>query len=321
MDQHERHTWLDETFVNIPEEHTLTPELLNRYKATSRPTMYFLESTQTFALRTPHFTMDGLGVLCLLSNFLAELGRIATKEENVYFDEKLTDMASCLEEAAQPTFPSPRQLLRLWGIRRKWLRSYPSIGIRPDESDQSSLSSWKDLQFSTSETKFLISQAKLSGLSLTHVVHAALIIGAKEHGGYPELSNYTNVIVVNLRGRAADTSSHVKNIASAQHAIWPFSLPVSTSLLSVAEQLKQIYMGAVGDSDLLPLTGPIFLEGMRTMPTSSHLFHSSPFVSSCGKLDSIIAPWYGSFVLRTFLLQQKRPKKTSLRLCGLIRAD
>ncbi|KAJ5132361.1 hypothetical protein N7448_006519 [Penicillium atrosanguineum] len=294
MDHQERQAWLDETFVNVPGEHALTPEVLNRYKATSRPTMYFLEDAHMFALRTPHYTMDGLGVFSLLGEYLAELGRIANKEQNACFDEQPSDLASCLEEAVQPTFPSPRQLLRLWRIRRNWLQSYPSIAIKPDKIDYSSISSWKDLQFSNSETKCLLARAKQNGLSLTHVAHAALIIGAMKHGVYPEGSNYTQMIVLNMRGRAADMSSHVKNIASTQHAIWPFTLPVSTCLLDVAEQMKQIYMNAVGDPDLLSLAGPIFIEGMRTIPASSHLFHSSPFVSSCGKLDNVIAPSYGT---------------------------
>ncbi|CAI7606753.1 unnamed protein product [Penicillium glandicola] len=292
MDEHERQAWLDETFVTVPGDHMLTPELLNQFKATSRPTMYFLENTQVFALRTPHFTMDGLGAFYLLGDFLTELGGIQPKEESICFNEQPSNLASCLEEATQSTFPSMRQLLRLWRIRRNWLRSYPSIGIKPDKMGSSSVSSWKDLQFSISETKSLTIKAKQNGLSLTHVTHAALIIGAKKHGHNPELSNYTNVIVISLRGRA-DASSHVKNIASAHHAIWPFTLPVTTNFPSVAEQMKQIYVGAVGDSDLLSLSGPIFVEGMRTMPTSSHLFHSSPFVSSVGKLDSLIAQRYG----------------------------
>jgi hypothetical protein len=295
MDQYERQAWLDESFVTVPGDHGLTPELLNQFKTTSRPRIYFLERSHMFVLRTPYYTMDDLGALCLLNDFLTELGRTATKEGNICFGEQPSDRATCLEEATQPTFPSPRQLLRLWKMQRIWYKGYPSIGIKPDEPGCSSVSSWKDLQFSTSETKDLLIRTKQNGLSLTHVAHAALIIGAKEHGHYPEPSNYTNVIVVNLRGRAADTTSQAKNIASAHHAIWPFTLPVTTNFLSVAEEMKQIYVSAVGDPDLLSLAGPIFVDGMRKMPTSSQHFHSSPFVGNFGKLDNLIAPWYGSF--------------------------
>jgi hypothetical protein len=297
MNQNEQDDWLNETFITIEGDRALTPELLHQFKATSRPTMFFLHHTCTLALRTPHFTMDGLGAFYLLSDFLSELGRTKAVERDVYLTERTSDLAPCLEEATQSTFPSIRQLLRLWKIRRDWLRSYPSIGIKPDRECSSLISSWKDLQFSMSETSSIIRRTKQSGLSLTHTVHAALIMGAREHGSYPDCSNYTNVIVMDMRGRAADTPTFRRNIASAHHAIWPYSLSVTGDLLSLAGKLKQIYVAAARDSDILSLAGPIFVEGMRMMPTSSHIFHSSPFISSIGKLDGVVAPRYGSMLV------------------------
>ncbi|KAK2755700.1 hypothetical protein FQN54_005850 [Arachnomyces sp. PD_36] len=294
MDQQERQIWLEETFVRVPNDEGLTPELLDRFNSTSRPTLYYLERTHMLALRTPHYTMDGLGLLHVFNDLLTELGQVAIKKETNMFNEQPTDLACSLQEAAAVSFPSPRQIGRVLRKRRNWLQSYPSVNIKPDRAScQSSVSSWKDLEFTASETRDCIMRAKQNNLTLTHAIHTALIIGTKEHGHFPELSNYTNVIVMDMRCHVGP-SAHAKNIVSAQHAIWPFTIPVSTDFISTAKKMKQVYLDATQDKDLLSLAGPIFVEGIRMMPTSSHLFHSSPFVSSCGKLDNIIAPSYGN---------------------------
>jgi hypothetical protein len=292
-DIEELQNWLDETFLTIANDDGLTPELLDGLEATSRPTLYFLEKTHTFALRTPHHTLDGVGAFYLLNDTLKELGKATSEKICPPFYEQPADLSCCLREATKSAFPSLRQLLRLLKIRRTWLQSYPSVRIVPDQiSCHTGVSSWTDLQLSEPQTRDLLMQAKKHGLTLTHACHAALVIGAKNHGGFPEDSNYSSVIVMNMRGHGADSSMLERNIASLQHVIWPINLSV-TNFLSTARCMKQLYLDAAQSDDLLPLAESIFLEGMRTTTTSDH-FHSAPFITSFGKFENFIASSYGS---------------------------
>lgn len=238
--------------------------------------------------------MDAVGLMRLLNDFLKELDSPEGKESALPFDEQATDLACSMQEATQAPRPSIMQLYRLWKLSLEWKKRYPSIGIPPDQPDvHSAISAWQDLQLSETMTDNLLKGARKHGLTLTHVCHAALMVAAKAHSDNQELSNYTNVIIMNIRNRAADPSMQDRNVASTQHAIWPFTVPV-TDFLATAHQVKDRYVTATQNKDLMPLAESVFLDGIRMMDNSDH-WYRAPGVSSYGKVDNFVFGDHSSF--------------------------
>lgn len=306
-DEKELQSWLEQTLVIIPDDENITPELLDRLEATARPTLYFLVESSTFAIRVPHHTMDTIGVLYLLNDLLREVGRPEHDKSALPFQEQADDLSCGLREATRTQRPSIAQLLRLLKIRQRWVKSYPSIGIIPDQSKcYSGVSSWKDLKFSESMTDDILRGARKFGLTLTHASHAALIVASKVHGGFRESSNYSSVIVINVRNRGTDPSMLERNVASTQHVVWPITVP-ATDFLSTAEQVKQRYVDTIQNKDLMPLGETVFLEGIRTMKNSER-FHSAPFVSSFGKVENFLSSDHGSLRIEdiSFVVESSR---------------
>jgi hypothetical protein len=306
-DKHELECWLRETLIAVPHDTVLTPELLDSLEASPRPTLYFIPKSSTYAIRVPHHATDTIGALYLMNDFLKALGEARLEEPLPRLNEKASDLACCLRNATETPSPSVKQLLRLLKMRQKWYKSYPSVGILPDQTKPTTgLSSWKDLQFSESQMNDLLKGSKKQGLTLTHAFHAALVVAAKEHGTFQEPSNYSSVIVINVRNRCADPSMLEKHVASTQHAIWPVTVPVS-DFQSTAQLLKQRYTSAAKSADLLPLAETVFLEGMRTV-NNSERFHSAPFISSFGKVESFLSSSHGSLNVEdvSFVVESSR---------------
>ncbi|KAL6229803.1 hypothetical protein BDW75DRAFT_249247 [Aspergillus navahoensis] len=297
-------TWLDHTFVVIAGESEVTAELLDSLPAAEMAAMYFLQEANVLALRTPHHLMDTLGAVMVLNGFLEELSEMVMGKSNTddsRYTEQLNDLACSLKEAASLPSASVSQLARFWSIQRRWLRNYPSVGIMPDQqTPQSALSSWRDLEYSPILTSQLATTAGKHKTTVAHVVHAGVAFAAKEYGPFTLTRNYNTVIVLDMRRPKDNPSS--KNAISPQHAIWPVSIPVTT-FWNTAELLKQAYQDAQSDPDLPALVEPAFAEVFRSQdPQSCPTFYSAPIVSSFGKLDDYLASSYGGFTVEEFSL-------------------
>ncbi|KAL4984496.1 hypothetical protein BDW68DRAFT_193590 [Aspergillus falconensis] len=296
--------WLDRTFVAIAGEGEVTAELLDSLPAAEMAAMYFLQEANVLALRTPHHLMDTLGAVMVLNDFLEELSEVVMGKSNTddsLCTEQLDDLACSLKEAASLPSASVSQLTRFWGIQRRWLRNYPSIGIMPDQpTPQSALASWRDLEYSPILTRELVTTAGKHKTTVAHVVHAGVAIAAKEYGPFTLTRNYNTVIVLDMRRPKDDPSS--KNVISPQHAIWPVSIPVA-SFWNTAGLLKQAYQDAERDPNLPALVEPAFAEIFQSQnPHSCPTFYSAPIVSSFGKIDDYLGSSYGGFTVEEFSL-------------------
>lgn len=300
MDEEQLTKWLNKTFVVLPDEEEITPEVLDSLPATDMPAMHFLPDSMTFALRTPHHLMDALGTIILFNDFLTELSRTLLGEIDT--QDEPVDLAYSLKEAASLPSASIAQRARLWNIRRRWLRSYPTVGVVPDqEGPQSGLSSWRDLEYTPAETKEIIAKAKKHKMSVTHVIHAGVAFAAKEYGPFQLTRNYNSVILVDMRRRFTDEPSRQRDAVSPQHAMWPVSVQV-TSFWKTAEILKNEYQEVVKDPDLPALVEPVFAETLPGASASCETFHSAPIFGNCGRIDDRLESSYDGFAVDDFSL-------------------
>ncbi|OJJ02068.1 hypothetical protein ASPVEDRAFT_52841 [Aspergillus versicolor CBS 583.65] len=291
--------WLNKTFVVLPDEEEITPELLDSLPATDMPAMHFLPDSMTFALRTPQHLMDALGAVMLMNDFLAEMSRALLGDIDTQ-DDQPVELACSLKEAASLPSASISQRARLWNIRRRWLRSYPTVGVVPDqESPQSGLSSWHDLEYTPAETKEIIAKAKKHKMSVTHVIHAGVAFAAKEYGPFQLTRNYNTIILVDMRRRFTDEPARQRDALSPQHAMWPVSVQV-TSFWKTAEILKNEYQELVKDPDLPALVEPVFAETIPGASSSCPTFHSAPIFGNCGRIDDRLESAYDGFAVDDF---------------------
>ncbi|RDW74249.1 uncharacterized protein DSM5745_06911 [Aspergillus mulundensis] len=296
--------WLNQTFVTIESHAEVTAELLDSLPASETAAMYFLSDSNTFALRVPHHLMDTLGTVMVLNDFLQELSEMVMGKSNSddsLCTEELDDLACSLKEAASLPSASVSQLGRFWNVRRHWARSYPSVGVMPDqENPQSGLASWRDLEYSPLLTRDFVTKAGKHKMTVAHVVHAGVAFASKEYGPFTLTRNYNTVLVLDMR-RPKDPSP--KNAISPQHAIWPVTIDVTT-FWRTAEQLKKAYQDAESDPDLPALVEPAFAEIFQD-PPSCPTFYSAPIVGSFGKIDDYLGSSYGGFTVEDFHLSSE----------------
>lgn len=284
------------SFVEI-ESGEITPQLLDSLPAPDIPTLYVLsngnEKGRVFALRTPQHLVDPLGAIMLLNDFLTLLHHTPTDDPGIKEKGKLS--RSMKENASLPS-ASVAQLARLWNIRRRWLRSFPSVGVVPDwdtqyedEFPSSGASSWRDLTYSKGSSKEVVAKARKHGVSVTHVLHAGVAFAAKEYGPFTLTRNYSSLILLDMRRRSPSQGDGGKSgggeEASSQHALWPVCVPV-TSFWRTAEQFKNAYEETVNDPDFLALVEPALAETAQTVLPSEC---SVPVLSSCGVIDDYLS--------------------------------
>ncbi|KAL4937425.1 hypothetical protein BDV06DRAFT_232593 [Aspergillus oleicola] len=297
-------SWLNQTLVTVAEEDELSPELLDSLPAAETPVIYFLPKSTIFALRTPHYFMDTLGSIMLLNDFLHELSKTTVDATNTEdpLDERPEELACSLKEAASLPSASISYFAHLWNLRRRWLRNYPTVGVMPDqESPQSNLSTWRELEYTSSSTKELVAKAKKHKMSVTHVLHAGVAFAAKEYGPFTLTRNYNSFITLDQRRRRADKSTSLSDTVSAQHAMWPVSVRV-TSFWKTAEELKKTYQDVINDPDLPALVEPVFAEVFPSPPSDCPTFNSAPILGSCGRIDKFLESSYDGFIIEDFSL-------------------
>ncbi|KAL4947979.1 hypothetical protein BDW69DRAFT_203894 [Aspergillus filifer] len=297
-------SWLNQKLVTITQEDELTPGLLDSLPAADTPVLYFLPDSMTFALRTPHYFMDSLGSIMLLNDFLHELSKttVDTTNADELLDERPEELACSLRDAASLPSASISQLARLWNLRRRWLRNYPTIGVVPDQdSPQSNLSTWRELEYTSSSTRDLVAKAKRHKMSVTHVLHAGIAFATKEYGPFTLTRNYNSFITLDQRRRRAGKSASLNDIVSAQHAMWPVSVRV-TSFWKTAEDFKKAYQDVISDPDFPALVEPVFAEVLPNPPSDCPTFSSAPILGSCGRIDKILESSFHGFIVEDFSL-------------------
>ncbi|KAL4924251.1 uncharacterized protein BDV17DRAFT_284813 [Aspergillus undulatus] len=236
--------------------------------ATEMPAMYLLPEPMVFALRTSHYLMDALGA-----------------------------------EARSLPSASISQLARLWNVRRRWLWNYPTVGV-------------VELEYMPASTKALVVKARKHNMSVTHVLHAGVAFAAKEYGPFMLTRNYNSVIIVDQRRCRAEqlqSPSQAQNgigneTVSAQHAMWPISVPV-TSFWKTAEESKTAYQDASSDPDLPALIEPTFAEVLSlssTRPPPDRPSYSSTLIlGSCDRIDDFLESTYEGLTVGDFSISAR----------------
>ncbi|VUC28233.1 unnamed protein product [Clonostachys rosea] len=278
-------------------------------------------------LRCPHDLVDGIGILYLthrlfeLANESYQGGTLNTtwKGHEVAYLSPPLNTAIGLHD--QPTDVQRQAFNDLMSKNAALQSEKPLLGLTlsdnsggPDRIQRVSFSLSKIL------TAELVKKSKLHGITITHLVSAALILALRDLQSFPAGTQgvrYCNQSIVNLRGLCLPSQDplaignyHMIAAQSMAIDLSPSSHDTAEQLeeeiISVAKQFREYYAAVrpaskPADPDLLsfiPMTWDLFTPKPTKQPPAPSQV-ASVAISSLGNISSIVKPEYGAFSLST----------------------
>lgn len=263
-----------------------------------RATLYLLPNTNEIVLHCRHDILDGIGSFIFFNNLL----QILASPREVSFGDEAKNLSPCFAVAAHLPEANLNQIDKMNSIVKKWVSSFPSLGLASTNLDHlPGPCEFQRLQFSVEDTAKVIAAAKDQAFTPTHVVHAALILAAKQHGDHFDDSTYSSFALFNLRGRCEAPFDSNKHPMATYHTGWPLTVS-PTSLSGTAQQLKKVYTGFLADEDSIPMLTEYLRVLETVISTPPPAPSTEPVVSSLGLVDTRLDDVYGKIKLKDFWL-------------------
>ena len=232
----------------------------------------------------------------LLNNLLEALA----SGRQVTFGEEHKNLSPSLEKAGRTAErQTPANEMAAKALFEKYVAGLPSAGLPtlyapPDPA----ATRWCEAQFSTDETKAIVTACKAKGMRPTIPFHAALTMATHELAPHPE-NAYTALFDLDLR------PSLDKPYGTTAHPIGVYtsSLPVSVlaggNFATNTATLKRAYALSLRpklNSHLGGLNGWFTraTELLTTRPPNSISEPTEPTLNSLGDVDKVIKPTYGN---------------------------
>ncbi|ETS77699.1 hypothetical protein PFICI_09761 [Pestalotiopsis fici W106-1] len=338
--------WLGETLVEIPGGQTGEEWANSDPPAPKLPTMFLLELTDNtsdftttridLVFRSPHEIVDGIGTLHMFNNF-TKLVANAYKDGDAF---KLPSLDGTETENLSPPFRvAARVPFELTDRQQKHLAEQNAhkaaagkdegdirvIGLHFDEQGPKvpGVHQRVALDFSQSETKFILTACKKLGATVTHAFHAAIALSVRdlqERTAHAQKVRYVNYILRNERKSCDPPYNSPSHAVSVYHSVSGRALtvdmvvPAATSTTGPADtaqefhsavnKIKAFYNEVRDDADHYVLCLPIWAAGMSELPQSTSpppipAPNAKPTVSisSMGSVDNIIEQRHGDIAV------------------------
>ncbi|OJI87262.1 hypothetical protein ASPTUDRAFT_74095 [Aspergillus tubingensis CBS 134.48] len=206
----------------------------------TQATLYYLPASFQLVLRTPHDTVDGIGVLRLLDRLLSIL--VSSPAEKITFGDEPSRLAPTLREilgvAEQPT---PEEWEKIMALYKPYMDHAPGIGPVSDLGNRpAGRSQHARLNIPTRTTEAIIQACKAKGITVTSAVHAAYIQTIKKHADPDHPScHYVNTAQFNLRPYLPKHGAQYT--ASLGYTLFPVHLESPTSFDQTTQALNRFY--------------------------------------------------------------------------------
>ncbi|CAG9972514.1 unnamed protein product [Clonostachys byssicola] len=279
-------------------------------------------------LRCPHDLVDGIGILHLIHRFFeladrsCQGGALNTRWDGHEVAYLSPPLSTAIGIRGRPT-DAQRQAFDALVARNATLQTEkPLLGFTLSD-DSGGADRIQRLSFSLSEnlTAELVRRSKLHGITITHLVSAALTLALRDLQSFPPGTlgvKYCNQSIVNLRGLCLPSQDPLAvgnyHMVAAQSMAIDLSLASCDNatkgseeeLIAVAKQFRDYYaairpVSKPIDQDLLsfiPMTWDMFTPKPTTQPLPQQQV-ASVAISSLGNISSIVKTDYGAFSLKT----------------------
>ncbi|PWY85493.1 hypothetical protein BO83DRAFT_374233 [Aspergillus eucalypticola CBS 122712] len=273
----------------------------------TQATLYYLPASSQLVLRTPHETIDGIGVIRLLDRLLSIL--VSSPTENITFGDEPSRLAPTLREilgvAAQPT---PEELERVMALYKPYMDHAPGIGPVSNLGNRpAGQSQHARLDIPTRTTEAIIQACKARGITVTSAVHAAYIQTIKKHADPDHPScHYVNTAQFNLRPYLPKHKAQYT--ASLGYTLFPVHLDSPNSFDQMAQALNRFYRTTfANDPSKLPLVP--HMTDILFAVTQNPEYQKGPvprdaIPSSLGIIENYMQRSYGTnrVIIRDFML-------------------
>lgn len=242
-------SWLQETFIVTQAEET--------YKCAvprDKPILCVNPNTREMLFRTPHSYLDGMGTVLLWSDLISH---IANATPSPMFGDKIHSLAPVFEVAAAVPATQPADLELGKKMMTDFIFGPPSIGLpfRPGPSASHSIS---EIRLSVEDSDKIVKACRKRGITVTHAVHAALILATAECSTLPGTERYTSMQYHNWRSRLQSQfrSSHVALYTGMFPMCIPLPSGASTPFSSLAQDMKHIYTSTNASEEVVRAHAP-----------------------------------------------------------------
>ncbi|CAK43490.1 hypothetical protein CBS115989_2977 [Aspergillus niger] len=273
----------------------------------AQATLYYLPASSQLVLRTPHDTIDGIGVIRLLDRLLSIL--VSPPAEKITFGDEPSRLAPTLREilgvAEQPTPEESDRMMALW---KPYIDHAPGIGPVSNLGNRpAGQSQHARLDVPTRTTEAIIQACKAKNITVTSAVHAAYIETIKKHADPDHPScHYVNTAQFNLRPYLPKHGSQYT--ASLGYTLFPVHLESPSSFGPTAQALNQFYRTTFADDpSKLPLVP--HMTDLLFAVTQNPEYQKGPFPrdaipSSLGIIENHMRRSYGTnkVIVRDFML-------------------
>lgn len=317
-DEDEIERWVHATFF-VHEDMKFNDKLGDQFKAGDQARLHYLPMSGELVIQIRHAHTDGRGMFMLFGCLLDALGKILNSAEDPYADVgtgQITLSPAFHIAANIPDQATDEQLKCMETKLKKWTEGFPSLGVfSPTLNAEPSICAIERMMYSPEESSAIISAAKRLHFTVTHVMHAAMILGAKEHSNLtvsetngavdPQMAeiassdNYLTSGVHDLRFLCEP--KYQSHPVVSYHLGWPMLItlapPSERTLVSTAGQIKAWYNAEKDDVVGLLPTLPQYVKSLKALiaeEAESGVASTSPHLSSMGIADKYLRKEYGT---------------------------
>lgn len=307
--------WIKTTF-HVQKDATSANSLFSQLKP-DQTGLHWLPRTSEILMRLSHWKVDGMGSVMLWGNFLRFLAEsIAQGTPDV--DAKLpSEVDGVLPKSISNLFPTANDAERTADLEKEsnfminqLIKGAPSLGVPlksgADRTTPPGVPTRTHAAFDETQTEAIIKACTEKQVSVSAMVHAALLRALSTLEQHPAVKNMAMVVPVNIRKFLPPPYNTSKQGTGVYISAYPLLVTdvQSKSFQELAREtnlhyrldLENVKTDSAGKPmsivDMIPPFLPKFIALMTTPPPPELPTQITPMVSSLGVLENHIQPDY-----------------------------
>ena len=296
--------WLAAT-LKIESSNQTRDNLIATFKPQQLASLHYLPYSSEVLFHTPHWRIDGVGLLQFLDSFFAAM----SDPVPVQFGNEFRNLTVSLDEAAQvPKEKTQAMNEASAALLNQFLGNLPSIGLATPSDQLPAATHWISTDLGPQSTSAIAAACKDQEFSVTAAIHAAVVCATQAMADPArQADKYTTFTFFDLRKHLAPNYREKSQAMSICHIGLPATFQ-PTDFANNARELKRIYarpLSAPGENnvfDILPSYVGMVTGMVSGPPPPGVLPATEGNLSSLGLIDSYLKPSYGTIQITDFCL-------------------
>jgi hypothetical protein len=298
--------WMKETVIVVDSDKDPHASLVR----SSTPALYVNPTKQEILFRAPHSYIDGIGSILILQDLVSLIATLSQESEytTLGFDgEEVKNLAPVFEIATALEPPGPQDNARGARLMMDFIQSQPSVtlplGVPSSSEAETQLATSEENQslhsvskrtFSLSGSNALIGACKARGITVTHAVHAAIVLATAELSSSnavakEEEKSYASIQSANRRSKVP--KHFQQHRCKLYNAAFPIIIPdIQTKNFDIlAKEIKGLYADNATSEEKGRSQQVIWGFAPPLPPDGAPAEAQTPLLSSLGIVESFLA--------------------------------